>query len=131
MADRLAAIHACLNARRLKGGRPNLDTPYFGSSEVRDCWKINQDVCAAEGNWCLPQSPYRFLVLVQKAQELAGEVHNLGAALLTAYEKGDAEYLANLRSMHERQSLNLALEVRQNQWREADWQESAPPASPS
>jgi hypothetical protein len=42
--------------------------------------------------------------------------------LLAAYEKGDAEYLASLRATHERQLLNLALEIRRNQWREADWQ---------
>jgi len=49
-------------------------------------------------------------------------VRGLGAELLSAYEKGDAEYLASLRSTHERQLLQLALDVRQNQWREADWQ---------
>ncbi|MDZ7363649.1 MAG: insecticidal toxin complex protein [candidate division KSB1 bacterium] len=123
--DRLALIHACLNAKRLKNGRPNLDMPYFGNSEIRDCWKITKDVCADESDWCLPQSPYRFMVLVQKAQEITGEVRALGAALLAAYEKGDAEYLSTMRAMHERQLLNLALEVRQNQWREADWQVQA------
>jgi hypothetical protein len=125
VSDRLALIHACLNARRLKNGRPNLDMPYFGNSEIRDCWKITTDVCAEENDWCAPQSPYRFMVLVQKAQEVAGDVRALGGALLAAYEKGDAEYLSTMRAMHERQLLNLALEVRQNQWREADWQVQA------
>lgn len=125
VSDRLALIHACLNAMRLKNGRPNLDMPYFGNSQIRDCWKITTDVCVDEGGWCLPQSPYRFLFLVQKAQEIAGDVRGLGTALLVAYEKGDAEYLSNMRAMHERQLLNLALEVRQNQWREADWQVQA------
>lgn len=123
--DRLLLIHACLNAKRLKNGRPNLDMPYFGNSEIRDCWKITKEVCADESDWCAPQSPYRFMVLVQKAQETTGEVRTLGAALLAAYEKGDAEYLSTMRVMHERQLLNLALEVRQNQWREADWQVQA------
>ena len=120
--DRLTLIHACLNAKRLKNGRPNLDIPYFGNSEIRDCWKNNTDVCADEGDWCLLHSPYRFLVLVQKTHEIVNDVRALGGALLAAYEKGDAEYLANMRAMHERQLLNLVLEVRQNQWREADWQ---------
>jgi len=62
---------------------------------------------------------------MQKAMELAGEVRGLGAELLAAYEKGDAEALAALRSTHERQLLELALEVRQNQWRDADWQVQA------
>ncbi len=120
--DRLTLIHTCLNARRLKNGRPNLDMLYFDNSKIRDCWKTTKDVCADEGDWCLPQSPYRFLVLVQKAQEIGGDVRALGGALLSAYEKGDAEYLSTMRAMHERQLLNLALEVRQNQWREAEWQ---------
>ncbi|KAF5433465.1 hypothetical protein C5S36_06290, partial [Candidatus Methanophagaceae archaeon] len=120
--DRLTLIHACLNARRLKNGRPNLDMPYFGNSEIRDCWKVNTNFCVNENDWCLQQGPYRFLVLVQKAKEVADEVRGLGGTLLAAYEKGDAEYLVSLRTMHERQLLNLMLEVRQSQWREADWQ---------
>jgi hypothetical protein len=124
--DRLSLIHNCLNARRLKNGRSNLDMPYFGDGETRDCcWKTTNDVCADESDWCAPQSPYRFMVLVQKTLEIAGAVSALGGALLSAYEKGDAEYLLTMRTMHERQLLNLALEVRQNQWREADWQVQA------
>jgi hypothetical protein len=65
------------------------------------------------------------MILVQKAQELAGEVRALGGALLAAYEKGDAEYLSTMRVMHERQLLNLALDIRQFQWRESDWQVQA------
>ncbi len=49
----------------------------------------------------------------------------LGSALLAAFEKGDAEYLASLRQIHERQILELTLEIRRNQWREADWQVQA------
>jgi Tc toxin complex TcA C-terminal TcB-binding domain len=123
--DRLSLIHNCLNARPLKNGRENLDMPYFGNSGIRDCWKITNDVCTDESDWCAPQSSYRFMVLLQKAQELAGAVSALGGALLSAYEKGDAEYLSTMRAMHERQLLNLALEIRQNQWREADWQVQA------
>ncbi|HEX8353589.1 MAG TPA: hypothetical protein VF611_11860, partial [Pyrinomonadaceae bacterium] len=123
--DRLGLIHQCLNAARLKDGRANLDMPYFGGGEVRDCWKITNDACADEGDWCLPQSPYRFTALIQKAQEVAGDVRALGGALLAAYEKGDAEYLSAVRTMHERQLLNLALEIRQNQCLEAEWEAQA------
>jgi Tc toxin complex TcA C-terminal TcB-binding domain len=122
VSDRLSLIHTCLNAKRLKNGRPNLDMPYFGNSEIRDCWKTTREICADESDWCLLQSPYRFMVLLQKALEMASDVRAFGGALLAAYEKGDAEYLSTIRTMHERQLLNLALEVRQNQWREADWQ---------
>ncbi|HLG63771.1 MAG TPA: hypothetical protein VKY19_17655 [Ktedonosporobacter sp.] len=73
----------------------------------------------------LSPSPYRFMFLIQKAQENANQAREFGAALLTAFEKGNAEYLASLRSLHERQLLDLALDVRQYQWREADWQVQA------
>ncbi len=125
VCDRLSLIHNCLNAKRLKNGRPNLDMPYFGDNRIRDCWKTTDEFCFDEFDWCLPQSPYRFLFLVQKAQETAAEVRGLGAALLSAFEKGDAEYLTQMRATHERQLLNLTLEIRQNQWRESDWQVQA------
>lgn len=133
--DRLGLIHACLNARRLRNGRPNKDMPYWGNHgphsggplTAQECrsWQPADHPCADDEDWCCVCSPYRFLFLVQKAQELANEVRGLGAALLAAYEKGDGEYLASLRASHERQLLNLALEIRQNQWREADWQAQA------
>ena len=124
-ADRLALIHACLNAARLRHGTPNKDMPYWGTSPLRYGWQHTAQACLDDADWCSPHSPYRFVFLVQKALELANEVRGLGAALLGAYEKGDAEYLASLRATHERQLLNLALQIRQNQWRESDWQVQA------
>ena len=78
--------------------------------------------CLDDADWCCPSSAYRFAFLVQKALELANEVRNLGSALLSAYEKGDAEYLASLRATQEQQLLTLTLETRQDQWREAAFQ---------
>jgi len=129
--DRLALIHNCLNARRLRNGRPNKDMPYWGNPSVHGGWQASLQLCSGEQSapeicpeedCCCPYNPYRFQFLVQKALELANDVRSFGAALLAAYEKGDAEYLASLRATHERQLLNLALDIRQNQWREADWQ---------
>jgi len=123
--DRRSLIHNCLNDRRLRNGRPGVDMPYFGNPPFRDGWKVAQDICADDGDWCTSASPYRFLFLVQKSLELASEVRSFGANLLAAFEKGDAEYLASLRAAHERQLLTLGLSVRQNQWRDADWQVQA------
>lgn len=124
-SERLGLIHACLNAARLRNGTPNRDMPYWGNSSLRNGWQSTAQPCLDDADWCTPQSPYRFLFLVQKAQELGGEVRGLGGALLAAYEKGDAEFLASLRATHERQLLELARELRQHQWREADWQVQA------
>ena len=62
---------------------------------------------------------------IQKAIELAGRVRELGAALLSAYEKGDAEYLASIRAEQEREMQALGIAIRQDQWRDADWQVQA------
>ncbi|MBL1098614.1 neuraminidase-like domain-containing protein [Streptomyces coffeae] len=115
-ADRQGLIRACLDAHRLR--RPAL--PYPGARP--DAGRASERPCPDDADWCAPPSPYRFVFLVQKAVELTGEVRALGTALLTAYEKGDAEYLASLRATQESQLLALASQVRQQQWREADWQ---------
>lgn len=125
-ADRLLLVHACQNARRRRNGRPKIDMPYFGDAIWVDGWQTTTDVCADESAWCLTCcSPYRFSFLHQKASELANEVRGFGGLLLQAYEKGDAEHLAAIRATHERQLLELALQVRQHQWRDADWQVQA------
>jgi hypothetical protein len=121
VGDRVAMIHDCINGRRLTNGVPNKDMPYFGDVVVRNGWQSTVNRCLDENDWCNPSCAYRFTFLIQKAIELAGEVRSLGQELLGAYEKGDAEYLASLRASHERQLVELAINVRQNQWREADW----------
>ncbi|GCE06809.1 neuraminidase-like domain-containing protein [Dictyobacter aurantiacus] len=128
--DRLALIHNCLNERRLHNGRLGRDMPYWGSDPLRNGWQTmaeadEGEICAIEGEGCCPHSPYRFMFLIQKAQEIANQVREFGASLLAAFEKGDAEYLASLRALHERHLLDLTLEVRQHQWRESDWQVQA------
>jgi hypothetical protein len=132
--DRLSLIHSCLNGHRLHIGHANKDMPYFGnisnnkghqtSAQVCHSWQVPDRICPDE-DWCCPYSPYRFIFLVKNAQEIANEVRGFGAALLSAFEKGDAEYLASLRAGQEHQLLDLALVIRQNQWRDADWQVQA------
>ncbi|SDZ49779.1 hypothetical protein SAMN05421684_5787 [Asanoa ishikariensis] len=107
-ADRLRLVHAGLDARRLRPG----PRPASGPDAPR----------CPDDEWCAPDSGYRFTFLIQRAQELAGDLRSLGAALLAAYEKGDAEYLTSLRATHERQVADLNRRVRQSQWRDADWQ---------
>jgi hypothetical protein len=130
--DRLALIRHCLNARRLRDGVGRRDMPYWGQDACCGCHTLPGSCadecrcsCAGDGEWCQLQSPYRFMFLLQKAQELATLVRDLGAALLAAFEKGDAEYLASLRAGHELELLNLTRAIRQDQWREADWQRLA------
>ncbi len=134
-ADRLAAIHACLDARRLRNGRLHEAMPYWGDDRSprytddhvccgASC-TCHDQACTDEVDWCCLESPYRFSFLAQKAIELAGEVRAFGASLLAAFEKGDAEHLAYVRASHERQLTELSLAVREDAWRSADWEVQA------
>lgn len=123
--DRLNLIHACLNASRLRNGHPRCDMPYFGDSPLREGWRTTEETCCDEADRCYLHSPYRFTFLIQKAEEYAAKVRELGGQLLAAFEKGDAEYLASLRANQERELLDLQLAARQDQWRDADWQVEA------
>jgi hypothetical protein len=122
VADRRAMVHACLNAYRLRNGRPNRDMPYFCSDSLCRCSRAGESVCVEEEEWCHLDSPYRFAVRIEKAKELAGRLCQLGATLLSAFEKGDAEALASLHTLHEHELHALTIAARQVQWREADWQ---------
>jgi hypothetical protein len=67
-----------------------------------------------------PVGPERSLLLIQKALELAAEVKSLGAGLLAALEKGDAEHLAQMRQGHEVQLQQMVQNVRYLQWKHAE-----------
>jgi hypothetical protein len=125
VADRLGLIRHCLNERRLRNGRLNEDMCYFGDSSLRDAWRAAPETCTDQGEWCWGHSPYRFVVQIPKASELAGKVREYGNALLAAYKDGDTERLASIRAEQERELLALSLTIRQDQWRDADWQVQA------
>ncbi len=120
--DQLRVIHDDLSTHRLRNGKPNRDLPYFGDSPWREGWRNNLEPCAEDSAWCHPVSPYRFTFLIQKAQEYAAKVQELGGQLLSAFEKGDAEYLAAMRAGQEREILTISLAAKKDQWRDADWQ---------
>ncbi|TXI37258.1 MAG: hypothetical protein E6Q59_08055 [Nitrosomonas sp.] len=67
-----------------------------------------------------PPPHYRYTILSARAAELANEVKALGAAMLSAIEKRDAEEMALLRSSNELSMLKLVQEVRKKQIEEAD-----------
>jgi len=125
VADRLALIHTCQDARGIRNGGLGRDVDYFGDSPFIDGWRTAPQTCADEQEWCARPSPYRFLFQIQKAIELAGKLRELDSALLSAYEKGDGEYLASIHARQEREMLVLGLAIRQDQWRDADWQVQA------
>jgi hypothetical protein len=66
-----------------------------------------------------PPPHYRYTVLAPKAAELVNEVRSLGAALLTALEKQDAEALARLKQSQELINLSNTKDIREKQVDEA------------
>lgn len=128
-ADRLTLAHDGGNGWRLRGRTQVGDRSFWDDDPVVNGWRESTDPCEldcrCDGDCMCCCGPYRFTYLIQKAIELSGEVRSLGAQLLAAYEKGDAEALAALRSAHERQLLELNLRTRELQWRESDWQVQA------
>ena len=117
--DRLFKIRHCMNIE----GR--CDSCRCSSRRsIRRCWCVRRAAGLSLGDVLsdvtAPLPNYRFSVMLQKASELASEVRSLGAALLSALEKRDAEALAPLRSGQELQLLKATRDVRARQADEAD-----------
>lgn len=71
------------------------------------------DIASALNDMSAPHPHYRFPVMLQKAQQLAGEVKSLGAQLLSVLEKRDAETLSLLRASQETKLLERIAEVKE------------------
>src|SRR5436309_5351908 len=119
VADRLFKIRHCMNIEGVVRELPLFEPPIDPALLVRaaaagiDIGSVLKDLNAA-----LPH--YRFGTMVQKAVELCNDVKALGAALLSALEKRDAEALALLRSSHEISLLKAVRQVREKQIDEAN-----------
>lgn len=118
VADRLFKIRHSLNIEGVARSLPLFEPPIDPALLVRaaaagvDMNSLLSDVSAG-----IPL--YRFAFMLQKANELVNEVKGLGASLLSALEKRDAEALSLLRSGHEQQLLKAVLQVRERQVEEA------------
>ncbi len=124
--DRLSLIHDCESLWRLREGPRRCEGEYWDDDPVRGGWRTTllHACCDTDGS-CRPCMPYRFTFRIQKAKELASQTRELGNALLSAFEKGDAEFLASVRTRHEHELALLNRKVREDLWRDADWQVQA------
>ena len=118
VADRLFKIRHCENiegvVRQLALFEPPIDPALLVRAAAAgvDLSSALSDVNAASPH-------YRFNVMAPKATELCGEVRALGAALLSALEKRDAEAIALLRSSQEMEMLGVVRQVKERQIDEA------------
>jgi Tc toxin complex TcA C-terminal TcB-binding domain/Neuraminidase-like domain/Salmonella virulence plasmid 28.1kDa A protein len=118
VADRLFKIRHSLNIEGLARTLPLFEPPIDPALLVRAAAAgLDLDTLLNEESGERPL--YRFSFMLQKANELVSEVKGLGAALLSALEKRDAEALSLLRSSHEQRLLEAVLQVRERQLEEA------------
>lgn len=131
-AERFAdAIQRCENQRKIRNARTQSALarapgalPAYGYGQLGDgwMWRSAYDRAELDRDEGLMSPPhYRFAFLLPKALEFCSEARSIASLLMAAFEKGDAEELALLRSRHEVQTNRLLLDVRRSQWREADW----------
>lgn len=117
--DRKAMLRENESGRRLHSElsriRPRHKDGQLGGDTMIDSRKCGIENCFAR---C---QPYRFSALLPKALDSVSMVKGLGTALLSAFEKGDSEYLAAIHSAQDRKILDLGLQTAQNTWRAADW----------
>jgi hypothetical protein len=122
--DRLFKIRHCMNIQGVVRKLPLFEPPIDPGLLVRAA-AAGIDLSSAIADLNAPRPHYRFNVMLQKAQAFCATVRGLGAALLAALEKRDAEELAQLRQGHEVSVLKAAKEVRKQQLDEAKEQKTA------
>jgi hypothetical protein len=118
VADRLFKIRHCMNIEGTVRQLPLFEPPIDPALLVR-ARALGLDLSTVLGDTNVALPAYRFNSMVQKALELCGEVKSLGAALLSALEKRDAEDLTRLRSGHEISLLEAVRTLKEKQIEEA------------
>ena len=118
VADRLFKIRNCESIAGVVEQLPLFDPPIDPGMLVKAA-AAGIDIGTIVSGLNQPISPVRSTLLIQKAIEVANEVRSFGAALLSAYEKGDNEHLAILRQSNELAVQKLTQETRFLQWKQA------------
>ena len=119
IANRLFNIRNCRTINGQPNSLPLWDAPIDPALLVRAA-AAGIDTSSVLEDLSSPPMPYRFTVMLQKANELCADVKALGSALLSAIEKQDAETLALLRSSNEIAVLQSMSAMKQSQIDEAN-----------
>jgi hypothetical protein len=118
VTDRLFKIRHCMNIEGVVRQLPLFEPPIDPGLLVRAA-AAGVDISSALSDLNAPLPHYRFQFMLQKAIEFCADVRSLGASLLSALEKKDAEKMALLRSEHEAQLLKAIRQIKKQQIDEA------------
>jgi hypothetical protein len=122
--DRLFKIRNCMNIsgvrRQLALFQPRIDPALLVRAKAAG---LSLEDILVMLNAPLP--PYRFSLLIEKAKQYTQTVQTFGSALLSALEKKDVEELTLLRSVHERNILELTKKIKEQQIEESQSQYQA------
>lgn len=117
--NRLSNIRHCRNIEGIERSLPLTD-PRIDPELLVRATAAGLDLGDVIAGLYAPPPHYRYSILSARAAELANETKALGAALLSAIEKRDAEQLSQLRSSNEISLLKLVQEVRKLQITETE-----------
>jgi hypothetical protein len=115
---RLFNIRHCRNFEGISRDLPLTDPPIDPEMLVR-ATSAGLNLSDVVNDLFARPLPYRYSVLIARAQDLASDVRAFGGAMLSALEKRDAEQLSQLRSTNEIDLLKRVTAVRQLQIEEA------------
>lgn len=118
VADRLFKIRHCMNIEGVVRQLPLFEPPIDPALLVKAA-AAGLDLGAVLSDMNAPLPLYRFTVMIQRALELCSDVKALGAAMLAALERRDAEELTLLRSGHQQEMLKQVRLIKERQVDEA------------
>ncbi len=121
VADRLFKVRHCQNIDGVERVLALFAPPIDPGMLVRAA-AAGLDISDVLAGMSAPLPLYRFGTMAQKATELAQQVSGLGAALLAALEKRDAEGLSRLRAEQEVKVLGAVRQVKERQIQESEAQ---------
>jgi peptidoglycan hydrolase-like protein with peptidoglycan-binding domain len=116
LSTRFFNLRNCRNFEGVKRQLPLFEPPIDPALLVRAA-AAGLDISQLAGT-TTQRTHYRFLKLLQKANEVCSEVRSLGEKLLAALEKKDGEALASLRSAHEIRLLEATRSIKAQQIKE-------------
>ena len=119
VAQRLYQIRHCMNIAGQVQQLP-LFAPPINPGDLIHALEMGMDLTSALSDISAATPFYRFAYMLPKALELCAEVRSLGASLLSALEKSDAEALSMLRATQETALMKAVRNVKQQQFNEAD-----------